>query len=84
VASLRATAGQLGLEPGSGPLASALGEASAAAARLLDTVIALNQVLEQAGSPQEARGPQPVLPRFALEQLADAAASLRRALAPVR
>ena len=125
VASLRATAGQLGLEPGSGTLALVLGEASDAAARLLDTIIALTQVLDRTGpeqqasaaaiighasdalsrmsaaiagpepptrsaadagiryrpgseSAQEAREPQPVLLRFALEQLTDATASFRR------
>jgi hypothetical protein len=49
-----AIAGQLGLEPGSGSLALVLGEAGAAAARLLDTIIALKQVLDRTGPDQQA------------------------------
>jgi uncharacterized membrane protein YccC len=84
VASLRATAGQLGLERGSGTLALVLGDASAAAARLLDTIIALKQVLDRTGPEQRASaaagGPQPVMLSFALEQVTEANASLRHVL----
>jgi uncharacterized membrane protein YccC len=47
VASLRATIGQLGLEPGSGTVVL-VGEVSAAAGRVLDTIIALQVVLDRA------------------------------------
>jgi len=53
VASLRAAAGQLGLEPGSGAVAMA-GDVSAAAARVLDVIIALQVMLHQPGSGQSA------------------------------
>ena len=53
VASLRATIGQLGLEPGSGTVVI-VGEVSAAAARVLDTIIALPVMLDLAGPGQPA------------------------------
>jgi uncharacterized membrane protein YccC len=54
VASLRATADQLSLEPGSGRWAAVLGDASVAAARLLDAIIMLRQALDRAGPEQPA------------------------------
>jgi hypothetical protein len=84
VASLRATAGRLGLEPGSGALAPVLGEASVAAAQVLDAIIALEQVPDRDGSdseiPCKAREPRPVPLSPAVGHLTDAIANLRRAL----
>jgi uncharacterized membrane protein YccC len=53
VASLRAAAGQLGLEPGSGAVAIA-GDASTAATRVLDAIITLQLTLDQTGPGQPA------------------------------
>jgi uncharacterized membrane protein YccC len=84
VASLRATAGQLGLEPGSGALALVLGDASAAAAQVLDAIVALEQVPDRSGpaseTPREGWEPRSVSLLSAVGQLTDAITSLRRAL----
>ncbi len=81
VASLRATAGQLGLEPGSGALARGLGDASAAAGEVLDAIIALKQVLDRDGTGRESsRESQPVMLGYVVAELTDAVASLGRVL----
>jgi uncharacterized membrane protein YccC len=53
VASLRAAAGQLGLEPGSGA-AAVVGDVSAAATQVLDVIITLQVMLDQTGPGQPA------------------------------
>jgi uncharacterized membrane protein YccC len=75
VASLRATAGQLGLEPSSRALAIA-GDVSTAAGRVLDAIITLKQALDQAGPDQSAGGTMAVL-----GEAGDALSRLRAAVA---
>jgi uncharacterized membrane protein YccC len=75
VASLRVTAGQLGLEPGSSALAIA-GDVSAAAGRVLDSIITLKQVLDQTG-PEQSAGPAIAI----IGEASDALSRMRAAVA---